>query len=389
MYYCNIRRAGVSAFGLSGTNCHVVLEEAPCTKQKVQENSSSCNLVLLSACSINGIMKVVRSYIQFLESNSHDNGHSLEDICYTLMTCKIHYPYRVSLVINNEQELLDKLRIINKLGLKDIPDDNIYSNYMNHEQHNERDQQDNTLIQSLIKETVGSDRSIGVLDRLGRLYVSGTDIDWRQLYVGQQRNPVELPPFPFDKNNYWVTSVEEDSSKVNLSDVAGLQSFEYITNNNYERKIHNPTSSSNELVTTKGSAILNLSNIKSIVEKEWGLVLGMSTIDHGANFFRLGGDSIIASHIFNNLDRHFNGILEITDIFLYPSIHELAEHIDKQIQIYKKPDVQSSSQVLTDDSKVEETSDDLKKLLEDLMTGRIDSEAANKRYNSAKKSEGV
>ncbi|HKX30091.1 MAG TPA: SDR family NAD(P)-dependent oxidoreductase, partial [Blastocatellia bacterium] len=43
-----------------------------------------------------------------------------------------------------------------------------------------------------------------LLATLGRLWVAGVKIDWRQFYAGQQRRRTTLPATPFDRKRYWI-----------------------------------------------------------------------------------------------------------------------------------------------------------------------------------------
>ncbi len=42
------------------------------------------------------------------------------------------------------------------------------------------------------------------LDNIGRLWLSGVDIDWKQLYHGEKRYRITLPTYPFDRQRCWI-----------------------------------------------------------------------------------------------------------------------------------------------------------------------------------------
>ena len=58
-------------------------------------------------------------------------------------------------------------------------------------------------------------------------------------------------------------------------------------------------------------------------------VLNLNQIDIYDNFSSMGGDSIISTEVFKILNKQYNGILSISDIFLYPTIESIAEYVDK------------------------------------------------------------
>ena len=45
---------------------------------------------------------------------------------------------------------------------------------------------------------------VAILGALGRLWLSGTEIDWDAFHAGYVRKRVLLPTYPFDKQSYWV-----------------------------------------------------------------------------------------------------------------------------------------------------------------------------------------
>lgn len=48
-----------------------------------------------------------------------------------------------------------------------------------------------------------------LLNALGRLWLSGQSIDWRGVYKNERRRRVSLPPYPFERQRYWVEARRE------------------------------------------------------------------------------------------------------------------------------------------------------------------------------------
>ncbi len=90
------RRAGVSAFGLGGTNAHLVLEEGP--RFEPSPHSRSFQLITLSAKSASALETMTNSLLDYLREHPHDN---FADICYTLHVGRNDYKYRKVLVVPN------------------------------------------------------------------------------------------------------------------------------------------------------------------------------------------------------------------------------------------------------------------------------------------------
>ncbi len=96
--------AGVSAFGITGTNAHVVLEEAEPPAQRPQE-AERARLLPISAQSPQALQDLLSGYRRQVEAGSE----SLEDICYTAALRRNHHEFRTALVGSNRAELLEGL----------------------------------------------------------------------------------------------------------------------------------------------------------------------------------------------------------------------------------------------------------------------------------------
>ena len=119
------RRAGVSSFGFSGTNAHVILEEAPPnlrftrlalrkTRFAVADGEKDgggkargCQLFVASAKDPEGLRTLVIRYVEYLHSHP---AASLSDVCYTAATGRSHMAHRVAAVASTTAELREQLR---------------------------------------------------------------------------------------------------------------------------------------------------------------------------------------------------------------------------------------------------------------------------------------
>jgi acyl carrier protein len=64
------------------------------------------------------------------------------------------------------------------------------------------------------------------------------------------------------------------------------------------------------------------------IQSLWVESLHIAEIDIHANFFDLGGNSLIAIHLLNRLREHYRAPLSMADIFRYSTIEALARHVD-------------------------------------------------------------
>ncbi|NEP49106.1 MAG: type I polyketide synthase [Moorea sp. SIO3C2] len=111
--------AGVSSFGFSGTNAHVILEESPIegNRQNPQEGKTTGNsedylersvhLLTLSAKTQTALSDLLSNYQNYLKTYPK---LEIADICYTANTGRTHFNHRLAVVTSNPQELVDKLR---------------------------------------------------------------------------------------------------------------------------------------------------------------------------------------------------------------------------------------------------------------------------------------
>ncbi|MFE9466670.1 SDR family NAD(P)-dependent oxidoreductase [Streptomyces virginiae] len=109
------RRAAVSSFGISGTNAHVILEQAP-EPQAAPEPAAAVRPaaaapvpVVLSAAGEPALRAQADRLYQHL---TEADGDGLADIGFSLATTRGHLPHRAVLLPESRDELLDGLRAL-------------------------------------------------------------------------------------------------------------------------------------------------------------------------------------------------------------------------------------------------------------------------------------
>ncbi len=108
--YGNPMRAGISSFGMGGTNGHVILEQAPEYKKydSSDENNASYPVVL-SAKSYSALKKSIIKLTEYLEDKP---DLQIKDISYTLNTGRYNFNHRVAIVATSVTELIYSLQQI-------------------------------------------------------------------------------------------------------------------------------------------------------------------------------------------------------------------------------------------------------------------------------------
>ena len=102
--------AGVSAFGLSGSNAHVILEEAPDFQPSPNQTNSSFSIYLLalSAHRPELLDGLAESYREFLRGDERTTP-ALRDICFTAGAKRNHHDYRLACAGRTKHELAENL----------------------------------------------------------------------------------------------------------------------------------------------------------------------------------------------------------------------------------------------------------------------------------------
>ncbi|MEG5059108.1 type I polyketide synthase [Microcoleus sp. A2-C5] len=101
------RIAGISAFGISGTNVHMILEEAPETVKKEKFLEPGFHLLTLSAKTQKALEELTIDYANHLQNHP---VLELGDICFTANAGRSHFNHRWAVIASNKAELTTKLK---------------------------------------------------------------------------------------------------------------------------------------------------------------------------------------------------------------------------------------------------------------------------------------
>lgn len=102
------RIAGVSSFGFSGTNAHVILEEAPnlAVTEPAEQPEDRFSLLPLSARTPAALVQIAQQYRGWL--TAHPDA-ALADVCFTAGAARSHFEHRAALVVNSTESATELL----------------------------------------------------------------------------------------------------------------------------------------------------------------------------------------------------------------------------------------------------------------------------------------
>ena len=233
---------------------------------------------------------------------------SLADMAFTLQVGREPMAERIAVVISDTDELRDKLsRFIR--GEEDV--ENLFrGNAGDRGNLLVKGRAGQAFVSILIQD--------GELDRLGQLWVSGADIDWKLIYPDETPRRIPLPLYPFAKERHWITDslaalLKDQQKQGAVSTGPSLLSFDSRPVPRIESK--KELSHSSESMTDY--LIRAISDITKLDPKD---------VDPAEDFEVLGLDSVMIAQLNAELELRF-GKLPSTLFFKYKNLKSLAAYL--------------------------------------------------------------
>ena len=202
------RRAAVSAFGFSGTNAHVVVEEY---EQPIRDMEELPQIFVVSAKSSEALLNTIKAHAKFFKKK---NDLNLNDICYTANEGRGQYEYRLSVFVNSKEELIERLEYISNNGLADNEELEILygSNKVISDKKGKvgvgeisstmkrkLTERNDEILRSLVDDRTNKELYM----ELACNYIKGANVNWNIFYNDMDVLKVSIPPYQFDRTVYW------------------------------------------------------------------------------------------------------------------------------------------------------------------------------------------
>jgi len=101
------RTAGLSSFGFSGTNAHMIISEAPVRKDE-KFKTDSFEILTVSARSGKALSELAESYVHCLSEQDQDASF-LHDFCYTANDGRANFDFRAAIIGEDQEDIVRQL----------------------------------------------------------------------------------------------------------------------------------------------------------------------------------------------------------------------------------------------------------------------------------------
>ncbi len=316
------RRAGVSSFGFSGTNCHMVLEDASSLNRKHVLDNGLPGIFVISAKTKASLRALLNNFADYFTKQEPD----LRDACYTTQVGRGHYTYRFALLVSDVRDLIGKIHTL----LSEDWDDGehtfgqnrsvYYGQVAKHPANARFNQQAEALVEQIRSQGMNS---VSLLEELCSRYAGGADIPWSRLYQDRTSNRrIHLPVYAFERRRCWPGNRAQEADRSEWS--------------RKDKLLH-------------------------IYEE----VLGTAAFDRDDSFENLGGNSILAIKLVDEINAVFPDAVVITDVYSHPSFHHMYRFLEEQSAIPGGIEKNEPTSVGRD------TATELRELLQKIKKGRL------------------
>ena len=344
-----LRVGAVNAFGMSGTNAHVVVRSVRKEELNTKAEEKPAYLLALSAKTEKSLLKMCKNMLEYLK----EDIENMSNISYTLMEGRQHFAHRIAFVVNNLESACHTLQQV--IAGKSM--DNCCKNEVprSFKAQGKIQKMVNTLCRESRMET-DKEAYKENLSALAQFYCMGYEISGYELFEPNSVAKVSVPAYPFEHKKYWIPKKQETKSKT--VDHVPEQKQETVVKETVIKEVPEnvvavKTEKPEKPVEVKKS-VVKIEKLEKPVEvrktvvkekkkvsrfsieevmKELAaslaneLFMDVEDVEYDKGFMEMGLDSIVGVEWMRHINKKYQTNIESTKIYQYPTLVDLAEYI--------------------------------------------------------------
>lgn len=193
------RLGAVSAFGMSGTNAHMVVRDHDDETERFAATAPAF-LLALSATTEAALRQRIADLLEMLRAD-RNAAVGLAALSHTLLAHRQHFAYRCAMIAEDREQALSLLEAA--LGDERSPAIVRGKVSADFEERPALKHYADGVLRALPAQENDRAAYRESLTALADLYVQGYLLDWRALYAGAPPRRVRLPAYPFARQRYW------------------------------------------------------------------------------------------------------------------------------------------------------------------------------------------
>ncbi|MEU5417941.1 SDR family NAD(P)-dependent oxidoreductase [Streptomyces sp. NPDC020667] len=275
------RVAALSAFGFSGTNGHVIVEDAPA--RAGHRNTDGTHLFVLSAPQPAALRGRAQDLLAYLRRTP---GAVLGDVSYTLAVGRDHFTHRAAFVARGRDELT-------------------------------------RLLEAWLDGRSETGASGGSAQERARdRYLAGATVDFTPLFSGLDVRRTPLPTYPFQRKSYWVATQAGPARRGRGTAAPAVLPAPAPA------APAAPTAPTAPAVPAMDVSTLRfLVGDRLLTELSRVLIMEPDEIDPQASFSDFGVDSILSVKLVGAVNTALGVDLSSTALFEHSSLDRLTDHL--------------------------------------------------------------